>query len=61
MISNYLIYFFNLLPSQQIEQLSIILIFFYSLIAFCFLLVFLKFRFFDETRESWFQRFLKNI
>ena len=61
MISNYLIYFCNLLPVEQIKQLSIIFIFFYSIIGFCFLLVFLKFEFFDETRESLFQKILKKI
>ena len=30
-------------------------------VVFCFLLVFLKFEFFDETRESLFQKLLKKI
>lgn len=61
MISNYLIYFFNLLPTEQAKQISAIFIFFYSILVVCLLLLIFKFQFFNVTKESCFQKFLKRI
>lgn len=61
MIGNYLIYFCNLLPDLQVSQLYIIFIYFGCLMILSFVLIFIKFNFLDETRESFFQFLLRFI
>lgn len=61
MIANYIIYFSTLLKEEQDEHLFMIFIFLFVLIGFCFLLGFLKLRFMDESKNTTFQRFLRNI
>ena len=61
MIANYIIYSSTLLKEEQDEHLFMIFIFLFVLIGFCFLLGFLKLRFMDESKNTTFQRFLRNI
>ena len=61
MIANYIIYFNNLTRVEQSKQLSIILFFLLVLLIVVSLLAFLKIRFYDETKETLFQRFLKKL
>lgn len=61
MIANYIIYFSTLLKEEQDEHLFMIFIFLFVLIGICFLLGFLKLRFMDESKNTTFQRFLRNI
>lgn len=61
MISNYFIYLNNLPKEERFEQLLIILVFFLILFAICCFLEFLKLKFKDETKNSLFQKFLKNL
>ena len=61
MIANYIIYFNNLTRVEQIKKLSIILVFLLVLLIVVSLLAFLKIRFYDETKETLFQRFLKKL
>lgn len=61
MIANYIIYFNNLTRVEQSKQLSIILVFLLVLLIVVSLLAFLKIRFYDETKETLFQRFLKKL
>lgn len=61
MISNYIIYFNTLTRIEQGKQLSIILVFLLVLLIVVSLLAFLKIRFSDETKETLFQKFLKNL
>lgn len=61
MIANYIIYFNNLTRVEQSKQLSIILVFLLVLLIVVSLLAFFKIRFYDETKETLFQRFLKKL
>lgn len=61
MISNYLIYLNTLPQNEKFEQILIILAFFLILFSVCFFLEFLKLKFTDETKNSLFQKFLKNL
>ncbi len=61
MITNYLIYFNTLTRVEQSKQLSIILTFLFVLLIVVSILVFLKIKFSDETKENLFQKFLKKL
>ena len=61
MLSSYLIYFYNLTKEQQIKQILMTIVFFLILFAFCGLLIFLKFKFLDKTKNTLFQRFLNRF
>lgn len=61
MITNYLIYFNTLTRVEQGKQLSIILTFLFVLLIVVSILVFLKIKFSDETKENLFQKFLKKL
>ena len=61
MISNYLIYLNTLPKNEKFEQILIILAFFLILFSICCFLEFLKLKFTDETKNSLFQKFLKNL
>lgn len=61
MITNYLIYFNTLTKVEQGKQLSIILTFLFVLLIVASILVFLKIKFSDETKENLFQKFLKKL
>ena len=61
MITNYLIYFNTLTRVEQGKQLSIILTFLFVLLIVVSILVFLKIKFSDETKENIFQKFLKKL
>lgn len=61
MITNYLIYFNTLTRVEQSKQLSIILTFLFVLLIVASILVFLKIKFSDETKENLFQKFLKKL
>ena len=61
MIANYIIYFNTLTRVEQSKQLSIILVFLLVLLIVVSLLAFFKIRFYDETKETLFQRFLKKL
>lgn len=61
MITNYLIYFNTLTKVEQGKQLSIILTFLFVLLIVVSILVFLKIKFSDETKENLFQKFLKKL
>ncbi len=61
MITNYLIYFNTLTRVEQGKQLSIILTFLFVLLIVVSILVFLKIKFSDETKENLFQKFLKRL
>ena len=61
MITNYLIYFNTLTRVEQGKQLSIILTFLFVLLIVVSILLFLKIKFSDETKENLFQKFLKKL
>ena len=61
MITNYLIYFNTLTKVEQGKQLSIILTFLFVLLIVASILVFLKIKFSDETKENLFQKLLKKL
>lgn len=61
MITNYLIYFNTLTKVEQGKQLSIILTFLFVLLIVVSILLFLKIKFSDETKENLFQKFLKKL
>ncbi len=61
MIANYIIYFNTLTRFEQGKQLSIILTFLFVLLIVVSILVFLKIKFSDETKENLFQKFLKKL
>lgn len=61
MITNYLIYFNTLTRVEQSKQLSIILTFLFVLLIVVSILLFLKIKFSDETKENLFQKFLKKL
>ena len=61
MITNYLIYFNTLTKVEQGKQLSIILTFLFVLLIVVSILLFLKIKFSDETKENLLQKFLKKL
>lgn len=61
MISNYFIYLSTLPKDEKLKQILIILAFFLILFAICCFLEFLKLKFKDKTKNSLFQKFLKNL
>lgn len=61
MFTNYLIYFNLLSEEQKLEQVFIILTYFFILFAFCGFLGFLKLQYSDNTKDSLFQKFLKKL
>lgn len=61
MFTNYLIYFNLLSEEQKLEQVFIILTYFFILFAFCGFLEFLKLQYLDNTKDSLFQKFFKKL
>ena len=61
MISNYFIYLSTLPKDEKLKQILIILAFFFILFSICCFLEFLKFKFIDETKNTWIQKFLKKL
>ena len=61
MFLNYVIHFNMLSQQEKFEQLFIILSFFVILFSICMLLLFLKFKFLNKTKNSSFKKFLKKI
>lgn len=61
MISNYFIYLSTLQKDEKLKQILIILAFFLILFTICCFLEFLKLKFKDKTKNSLFQKFLKNL
>lgn len=61
MITNYLIYLSTLPREKQIEQIVMILAFLFIILAFSCFLIFLKFKFTNKNKDSFFQRILKKF
>lgn len=61
MITNYLIFLMNLPKDERIKQLLIMLAFFLLLVTICGVLKLLKTKFFDESKDSLFQKILKRL
>lgn len=61
MITNYLIYLATLPKEKQIEQIFMILAFLFLILAIFCILIFLKFKFINKNKDSFFQRILKKI
>ena len=61
MITNYLIYLFNLPKENQVKQILILLSFFTTLLVIGIFLKFLKIKFLDKNKNSLFQKFLKRL
>ncbi len=61
MITDYLIYLSTLPKEKQIEQIFMILAFLFLILAIFCILIFLKFKFTNKNKDSFFQRILKKI
>ena len=59
MLTNYWIYFYTLSKEQQLRQIAIIIVMLLAISVICVFLTFLKAKYLDKTKNSFFQKFLK--